>query len=191
MNASRPLSAAMRCRVSLPPETVAEIRRQYAGGDMVEAICRQFTLSRTTLYRCLDRARDAEGKPLPKIPRRRSGVRRQRVLTGDRTTLVARLWRTAEGQVREIEDRLARREQEPGERERDARVMALLSRTLRELIAADKVAPSAPRPSQNAATDDDDPVPRDLDELRRVVSRRLDGLIADAKATYPDEGEEP
>jgi hypothetical protein len=180
----------MRSRVSLPPETVAQIRRQYADEVLVSDICKQFTISRATLYKCLDRARDAEGKPLPKIPRRRSGVRRQRTLTGDRVTLVARLWRTAEGQVREIEDRLARREQAPDERERDARVMALLSRTLRELIAADKFTASAAAPSRTAVNDDDDPVPRDIDELRRVVSSRLDGLIAEAKTVCPSESEE-
>ena len=64
------------------------------------------------------------------------GTRRRR-LSGDRVALVGRLWRTAEAQVRDIEERLARHQQQPDERERDARTLAVLVKTMRELSALD------------------------------------------------------
>ena len=58
-------------------------------------------------------------------------------MSGDRVALVGRLWRTAEAQVRDIEERLARHQQQPDERERDARTLAVLVKTMRELSALD------------------------------------------------------
>lgn len=92
-----------------------------------------------------------------------------------RRALIARLWRTAARQVRGIERRLAGEPQEPAERERDARVLAVLAMTLRELAAFDAAERDSGRTRQIAA-DDNDAVPRDIDELRRELARRLDGL---------------
>ena len=55
---------------------------------------------------------------------------RKRRLTGDRVALVTRLWRTAEAQVRDIEERLMSSAQPPDEREKDARTLAVLVKTL-------------------------------------------------------------
>ncbi len=59
-------------------------------------------------------------------------------LTGSRTAVVKRLWRTAERQVRDIEARLIAAGQEPADRESDARLMAVLVKTLAELTALDE-----------------------------------------------------
>jgi hypothetical protein len=59
----------------------------------------------------------------------------------------------------------------PEQADRSARVLASLFRTLREMTRLE--APPAP-----AEPTDDDDVPRDLDELRRELSRKVDALIA-------------
>ena len=69
--------------------------------------------------------------PLP-IPQRRPGVH-DRHRKGSRAALVARMWRTAERQVEEIEDRLQAAGLELAERESNARTLAVVARTLREL----------------------------------------------------------
>ena len=86
-----------------------------------------------------------------------------------------RIWRAAEGQVRDIEDRLSASEQEPGDRERDARTLAMLARTLRELVVLDERRPGTTKQSES---DDDEPVPRDIDEFRRDLARRMDEFAA-------------
>jgi hypothetical protein len=102
--------------------------------------------------------------------------------SADRAALVKRLWRAAETQVGEIEQRLARDAAEPLERERDARVLAVLAKTLRELSALD-----AAQPNNSRAPADDDAVPRDLDELRRSLSRKLEALVAARAGGIPGE----
>ena len=50
------------------------------------------------------------------------------------------MWRTAERQVEEIEDRLAVAGLELAERESNARMLAIVAKTLRELAAVDEKA---------------------------------------------------
>jgi hypothetical protein len=109
-------------------------------------------------------------------PRRRViAGKRRRPLKDTRTSLVARLWRTAERQVRDIEARLTAVQQEPAERERDARVLSVLVKTLRELAAFDEATLESQSEKETAA-EDDDAVPRDIDELRRELARRVDRI---------------
>lgn len=102
---------------------------------------------------------------------------RQRPNAPPRARLLARLWRAAERQVEEIETRMRRADgagAEPPPRasadaEKDARALALIARTLRELVAAEDDAAAKP------AKDADDTV-RDLDEFRRELARRLERM---------------
>jgi hypothetical protein len=111
------------------------------------------------------------------LPRRRIVLRRVRpTRRGSRKSITRRLWLAAERQVREIEERLTTAHQEPAERERDARVLAILVKTLRELSAFDGGDNGTARPQSKDAHDD---FPRDVDELRRELSRRLDSLAAE------------
>lgn len=159
------------------PEAIALARRLYAEGAPVKAILAETGLCTGTLYHWLSGGRRGQdGLQLAPLPRRRIVVgRRTPPLKADRNSLVARLWRTAERQARDIEERLARSEQEPGERERDARVLAVLVKTLRELTALDE-AQVETNSQPDAAAADDDAVPRDIDELRRDLARRIDRL---------------
>ena len=95
--------------------------------------------------------------------------------TGDRAVLIQRMWRTADAQVQEIENRLLNDSQEPPERERDACVLAVLAKTLRELSALDETK----QRKQTAAPADDDAVPRDIDELRRSLASKLETTLGE------------
>ncbi len=87
-----------------------------------------------------------------------------------------RLWRTAERQVRDIEDRLRLNLQQPDERERDARVLATMVKTLRELRALQE---AEEEPSG------EDEGPSNLDDFRRELARKIDGIIA-ARSEHAD-----
>ncbi|HEX7884282.1 MAG TPA: hypothetical protein VF499_16265 [Afipia sp.] len=72
------------------------------------------------------------------------------------------------------------------ETESRARVLASLARTLKEVMRLRE----QEREDDKADTADDDAVPRDLDEFRRELSRRLEGLVANA-TPLPAGGDEP
>ena len=158
------------------PETVALARRRYAEGATITSICAETGIrNRNTLYRCFDGYYDdgSGQKPSP-LPRRRASAGRRAT---DRAALVARLWRTAERQVQQIEDRLKAAGLKPTEREGNARTLATLVKTLRELAAFDEAQGARGQKAPND-DDDDDPVPRDIDEFRRELARRMDAFVA-------------
>ena len=181
---------AMAAPKNLSPEKIAAIRQDYANGVPVAQIMAGHEITRGTLYYHVDGGPVEGPRHLPPLPRRGSGPRRRTsaVKLGSRRQLVQRLWRTASRQVREIEDRLRARaggepEEDASERERDARMLAVLVKTLRELSALDQAASAAETPAQPQADslDDDDPVPRDIDEFRRELTRRIHAFIADRR----------
>lgn len=102
--------------------------------------------------------------------------------SASRAALLKRMWRAADAQVREIEKRLSRDGQAPLERERDARVLAVLAKTLRELTALDEA-----NPAHQVASADDDTIPRDVDELRRSLAQKLEALVARDEAEVSGE----
>jgi hypothetical protein len=157
-------------------ETIARARDQYVAGETVEFIMRDNSITRQALYYWLDGGPKKGDGHLPPLPRR-AGLtpRERRRLTGNRVGLVRRIWRAAEGQVRDMEDRLLASEQEPSDRERDARTLAVLARTLRELAVLDERRGGTTTQSE---TDDDEPMPRDIDEFRRDLARRMDEFAA-------------
>lgn len=169
------------------PQAALLARDLYARGATMREIVQATGFGRRALYvwidggpRC-DRTADSP-RVLPPLPRRRT-VARQTLRGNERAALVARMMRAAERQVREIEDRIGAANDDS---ERNARTLAVLARTMRELIALDT---RHGGPGQRAKTQerDDDPVPRDVDELRRRLARRLDELVAESKRVCPDE----
>src|SRR4029077_2230047 len=116
------------------PEMIALARQRYLEGVSVSKILGETGMSLGTLYLWLDGGPENDAR-LPPIQRRRVVMgKRRKPLTG-RVSLVNRLWRTAERQVCDIEDRLRLNQQQPEERERDARVLAIMVKTLRDLRA--------------------------------------------------------
>ncbi|MGH6768791.1 MAG: hypothetical protein ACRECO_07200, partial [Xanthobacteraceae bacterium] len=148
-------------------EQIVYARERYADhSTTVEQIERETGMTSRTLYFFIDGA----GGRFPPLPRRlRSRRKVQRAPAGDRKSFVTRLWRTAERQVRDIEDRLVGKRQQPDERERDTRMLAMLAKTLRELSALDE--------TNTGLTDDNDDGPRDIDEFRRDLARRIDAFV--------------
>ncbi len=86
-----------------------------------------------------------------------------------RSALTARLWRAAELQAAEVEARIATGPRPAADAERDARVLSVLAKTLRELTAVDS----------QAQEDDDDAAPDDIDQLREALGERLRKLSID------------
>lgn len=150
-------------------------RQRYAEGVAVSKILAETEMSLGTFYLWLDGGPDDGGQRLPPIPRRRVVMGKRRMpLSGGRASLIQRLWRTAERQVRDIEDRLRLQLQDSGERERDARVMAIVVKTLRDLRALDTAEEEASRENDDTGN---------LDDFRRELARKIEGVIA---ATNPD-----
>lgn len=89
-----------------------------------------------------------------------------------RQALASRLWRAAELQAAEIEARVALGTRPPADCERDARVLSVLAKTLKELAAADAAM------AENEA-EDDDATPDDLDSLRDALTSRLERIVAE------------
>lgn len=166
------------------PDVVALVRRLYAEGVTVNQIVAQSGISNLNIiYRCIAGVySDGSGvKPAP-IPQRRQGVgMRQR--GGSRAALVSRMWRTAERQVEEIEDRLAVAGLKPAERESDARMFAIVARTLRDLSAVDETT----RAKKSEKEKDDDAPPRNIDDLRRELAKKLETFVARTVDAVPDD----
>lgn len=106
-----------------------------------------------------------------------------------RKRVVSRLWRTAERQVAEIETRMRGLGDDPQALERDAKTLAIIAKTVRDLVAIDSEAGEQARSKENNATHgsknarpdpkaagDDDLGPRDIEGFRAELARRLDEL---------------
>lgn len=180
---------------SLPPPRVPAMarlaRRLYLDGLPVAEIAHRTGLKVSKLYYWIDRVVAADGTvAFSPAPRRTVGPQAQLQVPpkSERDMLLARLWRAAERQLDEIEDRIARAGAEDAsdaarpDAEKDARALAVLARTLRELSTLDD---AAQRPRKLKAADD---AVRDLDTFRRELARRLDRLRADGEGATPAGG---
>jgi hypothetical protein len=74
--------------------------------------------------------------------------------------------------VHDIETRIVNATQKPEERERDARALAVMVKTLRELAVLDEE-----RAARRTEVSADDSEPVDLDEFRRELARRMHAFI--------------
>jgi hypothetical protein len=150
-------------------EAIALARQRYLEGAAVSKILAETGMSLGTLYLWLDGG-PADGIRLPQLQRRRIVLgKRRKPLTG-RVSLVNRLWRTAERQVCDIEDRLRLNQQQPEERERDARLLAMTVKTVRDLRAL--------HAADAEASPENDEGPDNLDDFRRELARKMDAIVA-------------
>jgi hypothetical protein len=156
---------------TVSPATVALARRRYQDGATVKSILAETKLTRRALERCVaGDFDDGTGATLAPLPPRQA-----RAAEVGREALVARLWRNAERQVEQIEQRLAAAGHAPAEGDANARALATLVKTLRELSAFDEEQARRQAPAEQ--DDDDDPIPRDIDEFRRELARRMDAFV--------------
>jgi hypothetical protein len=167
-----------------PPTQVALVRRRYLAGDTVRSILSDTGMRRDTLRRCLN-GEHADGSGITPTPiaKRPAGARHH---TGSRAALVARMWRAAERQVEQIEHRLKAAGLELPERESNTRMLATMAKTLRELAAFDE----AQKPRGKETPDaDDNTVPRNVDDLRRELARKLELFVAGRAHRVPGNAE--
>lgn len=155
---------------NITPEQVLAVREGYAAGKTIKALIAETGVRRHAIYPCIHGNRagpDGELAPLPlRVPRRLPQSH------ASRKTLVNRLWRMADAQVRDIEERLRLNAQPGEERERDARLLSTMVKTLRELRALD-----AQKTGQEPHSQDEQ-APRNLDDFRKELARKIDGIVA-------------
>ncbi len=172
----------------LPLETAHLIRAAYAENELsIAEIAERFGVSRGSVGYWVKGGPSEGARHLPPMPPRYPNrARKTRSSHDRRLALVRRMWRTAETQVRDIDKRLRAEGQKPDERERDMRLFATLAKTLRELTAAER-GEGPNTPDGKAAKRNDDTVPRNIDELRRSLARKLEAIIA-ARDSSPGGG---
>ncbi len=167
------------------PAVVALARRLYLEGEAVKAICAKCGLTTRTMYQCVaGKFDDGSGNRPEPLPRRR-GKRRLAPQIEGRDALVARMWRTAERQVAEIEDRLKAAGLDVVERESNTRMLAVVAKTLRDLSAVDEA--NKMRGKEASNNENDDAPPRNIDELRRSLARKLQAFVGAPGAAVPDQ----
>ena len=175
-------------RKPLSRDTILAIRDDYAAGELSTAvICARYRIGPDILCYWIDGGEPEGELHFPPLPRRRRAARgtRQRRFSGKPEAVVRRLWRTAEAQVFEIEQRLIGDLQQPDERERDARTLGVLARTLRDLKTVETGS------SNGSPPPNDDEPPQDVEELRRSLAQKLEALLGEHDPELPGETERP
>lgn len=177
------------------PAMAGLARRLYLDGVTVAEIARRTGLKRSSVYYWADREVAPDGAvTLRPVVRRVAAPAEAAAGKPARGPLLARLWRAAERQLDEIEQRLAQAgaslpEGEPpqpraaADTEKDARALAVLARTLRELSALEAEGRKTWQENRKAKAEDD--AVRDLDTFRRELARRLDRLRAGGNGPAP------
>lgn len=158
-------------------DAYARARQMYVDGLPIKAICAATGLTAHDLDFALRGGPNvaADERMFAPIARNRVVRRKPRPKpqSSARAALVAKLWKSAERRVADIGRRLRKAGLEPAERERDARTLAVMVKTLRDLAALDdRKAPAHERR-------DDEVDGRDIDEFRRELARRIDALVAE------------
>jgi len=99
-----------------------------------------------------------------------------------RETLAVRVQRVVERELDAIDSILSvLGAADSAEAERSARTLASLARALKEVMRL-------AAPEQASDPDEDDPMPRDLDEFRRELARRIEALAAEAEGQASGDG---
>jgi hypothetical protein len=107
-----------------------------------------------------------------------------------RDALIGKLWRAAEKRAVAIEQRISAAAEDDIEGvERDAKVLASLARTMRELIVLEQAADASK--AGQAGRDEDDEPPRDIDAFRDALADRLESLRDNRAGDRNDRGAEP
>lgn len=95
-----------------------------------------------------------------------------------RDQLIGRLWRAAERRALSVERRInaTADDDDIDGVEREAKVLASLARTMRELMALEQAAADTGRVRSMPAGEDEDDMPRDIDAFRVALAERLERL---------------
>jgi len=167
-------------------EAIISIRAQYAADVVVAKIARDHDVTKETVYYFVDGGPHDPEPQFPPLPRR---VIKPRATSLEdpgpaRRMFVKRLWQTAAKQVQDIQRRLDSLGVESSERE--VRALAVLVKTLRELAAFDEANAAA---QTRTDSDDDDYGPRDSNDFRRELARKMDAIVSRRTARADRDGE--
>lgn len=112
------------------------------------------------------------GETIPASP-----ARKRKPASRGRKAVISKLWKAAQTQLEAHEAHLAELPAGAAASEVDAKTLATLARTVRELVALDSAA------AGEGGKSEDEPSPaeglRRVEELRRELARRMERLIAD------------
>jgi hypothetical protein len=130
-------------------------------------------------------------KPPPSLPSRDGEPDREAAAAAPRPreATAARVHSMVERELDAVERVLAAlAPDDPGNAERAARALASIARTLRDLSQMNAAGGDVTDEGPEATTaDDDDPPPRDLDEFRRELARRIDAFLGEGTdGGFPD-----
>jgi hypothetical protein len=210
----------MVARVVIGPEKLRQIKHNYVNTDMpIDQVCAEAEISRTILYRYVkeenwplrrysSRANATQGKPAAPAPESLLAAASRAVkeelakseggeadaaaavTPEERAALGARVFRAAQAQMTTIESVLKSFQPAEGEppSERTVRIIAALNKSLREISAMLGRDQTPPHETDN------DPVPRDIDEFRRELARRIRHFIEARRARaagLPDDSANP
>jgi hypothetical protein len=161
------------------PEAAQRARQMYAEGKSVAAIKAETGMTGHAIYFWLDGGPPTNGGHLLK-PISRRVLRARTVTPGDRIAMIARIMRGCDQQISEIEQRI---NPSPSQLDQDSRRLAMISRTLNELTAIDQrnremKQKKVPRDNDKSRTAERS-VPRNADELRRSLARKLEAIMAE------------
>ncbi|MFC5419644.1 hypothetical protein ACFPOB_08720 [Bosea eneae] len=116
---------------------------------------------------------DENDETAPALP----AAKRKPARSGGRKTVIGKLWKAAQTQLEAHEAHLAELPAGTAASETDAKTLATLARTVRELVALDSAA------AGEGGKSEDEPSPaeglRRVDELRSELGRRLAALAAE------------
>lgn len=152
--------------LSHDPEQITQAHLLYAQGQSQRAVAAAVGIPVSTLRYHLKR-------PLTQLAPPPRPILRQSLEPKNRPLLIARLWTAAERQVHEIEARLVEAGGDAATLERDARTLAILAKTVRDLMALDAAA--NPKPDKD---DGENTPPRNIDAFRRALAQKLEELGA-------------
>jgi hypothetical protein len=193
--------AAMAKKIEIAPELIVEGRDLYENGlTSVEEIAARMKISRSTLYARMregkwqrrryspSAAADeapvvvmAVQAPAPAMPDGRSVEDKRcepqqsvadKVTVEKRAALFARAFRAAEWQMDSIEAAMKQLNATPAPFERNARALAMLNRSLRDVLILTKADETA-----LANETDNNLIPRDMDQFRRELAQRIQRLV--------------
>jgi hypothetical protein len=193
--------AAMAKKIEIAPELIVEGRDLYENGlTSIEEIAARMKISRSTLYARMregkwqrrryspSAAADeapvvvmAVQAPAPAMPDGRSVEDKRcepqqsvadKVTVEKRAALFARAFRAAEWQMDSIEAAMKQLNATPAPFERNARALAMLNRSLRDVLILTKADETA---LSNEA--DNNLIPRDMDQFRRELAQRIQRLV--------------
>jgi hypothetical protein len=193
--------AAMAKKIEIAPELIVEGRDLYENGlTSVEEIAARMKISRSTLYarmregkwqrRRYSPSAAADEAPVvalavpapapaladgPSVEDKRGEPQQSvadKVTVEKRAALFARAFRAAEWQMDSIEAAMKQLNATPAPFERNARALAMLNRSLRDVLILTKADETA-----LANETDNNLIPRDMDQFRRELAQRIQRLV--------------